>query len=163
MIAAKYCGRHIMSMGNYAFLCIFFIKYALIWCSARPCADRTGFARQVVQLLAFVTMRPALALMQRAERRVHLPKDAEPLAGGHSQAATTQKWLGMRRWEHPLPRRRRCAHRGTGWSAHTSRPGSPQHMRRRIPTTIACMTCGRGSRWRVKFNLGIWLRYFIKA
>ena len=27
--------------------------------------------------------------MQRAERRVHLPNDAEPLAGGHSQAATS--------------------------------------------------------------------------
>ena len=50
----------------------FFIKFALIWCSARPCGDHTGFAQQAVHLLGFVMTRPVLALVQGAERRVIL-------------------------------------------------------------------------------------------
>ena len=120
-----------MPMRNCAFCVSFFIKIALIWCSARPCADRTGFARQVVHLLAFFTTRPALALVRRAERRVHLPKDAEPLAGGRSRLRLRSDSACVGGWEHPLHRYRRCAHRETGWCAlHISRPGSPQHMRR---------------------------------
>ena len=91
------------------------------------------------------TARPALALVQRAERCVYLPKDTGSLVtGGRAQSIQTQKCLSVCRWEHPLHRRRRCAHRGTGCCAHFA-ASSPQHMRRCIPTTIACMTSGRGS------------------
>ena len=145
MIATKYCSRYIMSMGNYASLCIFLIKFALIWCSARSCPDHTGFARQVVHLLAFVTMRPALALIQRANVTSISRKTPSHWREGtvDSDSEVTQR-ASLRISSSSAVRtprdRGRCA---------TSRPGSPQHMRRHIPTTIACMTCGRGSKWRL--------------
>ena len=72
-------------MGNNA-ICVYFLLNSR-YSGARqdPCADHTGSARQVVHLLAFVMTRPALALVQGAERRVHLPKDSESLAGEHSR------------------------------------------------------------------------------
>ena len=112
MIATKYCGRHIMSMGNYASLCIFLIKFALIWCSARPCTDHTGFLATGCPpaRLRYDAAGPC----PDAARRTSRPSpERHRVTGGRAQSTQTQKWLSMRRCEYPLHRRRRCAHRGT--------------------------------------------------
>ena len=96
-----------------------------------------------------------------AARRTSRPSPERRRATGERarQAATTQKHAPLGTSSSTSAVRTP----GTDRCTHTSRPGSPQHMRRRMPTTMACMVCRRGSRWRDKFNLGILLHYFIKA
>ena len=125
--AALLCQREI------TFLCVSFglIRANLMGGNTvcrphRVCATGCPLAR-----LSYDAAGPCPDVARRTSRPS--PERRRASSGRDSQAATTQKWLSVHRWEHPLHRLRRCAHRGRV-GARTLRPGSPQHMRLRLPT-----------------------------